>query len=73
MGQVTIYIPKDLEQVLRENARNAGKSLSAYLRELANRACRPKAWPEGFNDLFGSWEGTCPHIADPPPETIDPL
>lgn len=73
MAQLTLYIPDDLEADLREGARRAGKSVSAYVVDLTRRSLRPACWPEGFAELGGSWEGEFPAIQDPPPEPVEPL
>lgn len=58
MSQVTIYLPDELEKELRAGARKAGKSLSAYVAELATRKKeRPSKWSREFLATFGSWEG----------------
>jgi hypothetical protein len=58
MSQVTIYLPDELEKELRAGARKAGKSLSAYVADLATRRkARPNKWSREFLSTFGSWEG----------------
>ncbi len=66
MAQLTIYLPDDVEREVRAGARRAGKSVSAYLAELASkRKGGGKGWPKGFRKLFGSWEGELEEPADP--------
>jgi len=58
MSQVTIYLPDELEKELRAGARKAGKSLSAYVAELAKKKKeRPSKWSREFLATFGSWDG----------------
>lgn len=73
MAQLTIYIPDELEQKIRERARREGKSLSAFVAEIARSAVAPDAWSESFLELYGSWEGDFEEPDDPPPESRDPL
>ena len=42
MAQVTIYLPDQVEKKVRQEARRAHKSLSAYITELAGRG-----WAKG--------------------------
>lgn len=71
MPQVTIYLPDDLLDEVKGEARRANKSLSAFMADLARRSVRPGGWPEGFWDLFGSWDGEFTEPADPPPEAVE--
>ncbi len=58
MSQVTIYLPDELEKELRAGARKAGKSLSAYVAELAaGKKSRRGKWSREFLATFGSWKG----------------
>jgi hypothetical protein len=43
MTALTIHLPADTEQKLREKASHSGKSLEAYVRELAERAAQDHA------------------------------
>jgi hypothetical protein len=53
VAQITIYLDKKAEQKARSAARQAGKSLSAWLRTVIEAA--PEAeWPKDFERLFGS-------------------
>ena len=69
MSQVTIYLPDELAASLRRQARRAGKSLSAYIADLAGRR-PPRAWPPGFEKLYGACRGELPDVEDPPPDEI---
>ena len=58
MSQVTIYLADELEKELRAGARKAGKSLSAYVAELASgKKARRGKWSRAFLATFGSWQG----------------
>jgi len=76
MPQVTIYLPKDIERALRAGARRSGKSLSAYIVQLATgrqRQDKKKGWPKELLDLYGSWEGDFPVPARSPPREVPDL
>ncbi len=70
MSQVTIYLPDDLAGSLRKEARRAGKSLSAYIADLARRKPKKTGWPAGFGRLYGACRGDLPEIEDAPPDEI---
>ena len=68
MAQVTIYLPDELAERLRREAKKAGTSLSGYIAALANRKPgRATRWPVGFEQLYGSWEGEFPEVEELPP------
>lgn len=72
MPQVTIYLPEDVLQHARREARRLKLSLSAYMSSLATRAASPPTWSEEFLSLFGS----CPDLeepSDPPPAPVESL
>ena len=73
MAQVTLYLPDDLAQRIREEAKKAHKSISAYMTELAIRKLTPSQWPEGFADLYASWHGDFPVPEDLPPDDVEPV
>lgn len=73
MAQLTIYLPEELERKVRERAKQQGKSVSAFLAEIARQAVEPDAWSEAFLELYGSWEGDFPEPTDQPPEEREPL
>jgi hypothetical protein len=73
MAQITIYLPEELEEMVRERASKEGTSLSAYIAALMRRALEFETWPTEFRELYGSWEGEFPEIPDLPPETRDDL
>ncbi len=71
MSQLTIYLPDELAASLRRDAKKAGKSLSAYMAELATRRGRGKAvWPQEFNRLYGACRGELVEPEDPPPDEL---
>jgi hypothetical protein len=71
MAQVTLYLPGDVADRIRREARKSGKSLSAYVTELAARELAPAKWPRGFSRLYGSWVGRFPAVDDAPPDDVE--
>jgi len=58
MAQLHCYVPEDIAQQAQHRAAQAGLSLSRYLAELVKRdAANASGWPEGYFDVFGSWQG----------------
>ena len=68
MAQVSLYIPDELEQLLRKRAEARKVSLSAYVTEVVRREVTPRQWPAAFVKTFGSWKGPCVEAPDPPPD-----
>jgi hypothetical protein len=68
MAQVTIYLPDELADRLRREAKKAGTSLSGYIATLATRKPARGRWPAGFEQLYGSWEGEFPDVEELPPD-----
>ncbi len=54
MSRLSLYLPRDVERRLRQRARRAQKSLSAYVRGLVTRELEGEDWPADFASLFGS-------------------
>jgi hypothetical protein len=73
MAQVTLYLPDDIAERIRLEAKRSHKSVSAYMADLATRELAPAGWPPGFAELWGSWEGSFPMAEDPPPDEIERL
>ena len=58
MAQLHCYVPEDVAQQAQRRASQAGLSLSRYLAELVKRDAQiDNAWPEGYFELLGQWEG----------------
>ena len=58
MAQLHCYVPEGVAQQAQRRASQAGLSLSRYLAELVKRDAQiDNAWPEGYFELLGKWEG----------------
>ncbi len=73
MAQLTIYLPDEIEKKVKDEARRARLSVSAYISSLATHRLAPRRLPEHFADLYGSWEGEFPEIEDRAPEEREAL
>lgn len=69
MSQVTIYLPEAVLTGLRKKAREAHKSVSAYLADLVRRDVQPEQWPRDFVQLYAASAGTLSEADDSLPET----
>lgn len=56
MPQLHCYVPDSLAKQLQEKANQEHLSLSKYLAMLIKKDV-DNQWPEGYFDLYGSWEG----------------
>jgi hypothetical protein len=56
MAQIHCYIPDEVAEQLQKKARHAHISVSKYLANLVKKEVGNQ-WPEGYFDVFGSWEG----------------
>jgi hypothetical protein len=58
MPQLHCYVPEEIAQQAQCRATQSGLSLSRYLAELVKKDTGANtAWPEGYFDIFGKWEG----------------
>lgn len=56
MPQIHCYIAEDVAAQLQQKAGQVHLSVSKYLALLIQKDIG-KQWPDGYFDLFGSWEG----------------
>ena len=56
MPQLHCYVPDDLAKQVQKKANQAHLSASKYLAMLIKKDIGDQ-WPEGYFDLYGSWEG----------------
>ena len=54
MGQVTIYLEKDIEQKIKRAAKKAGCSLSKWFSNLAGKEVSTN-WPKDIAEMAGTW------------------
>jgi len=48
MGQVTLYLPEKVEEIVKKEAKKSHKSVSAYVTEILNNKLAPKKWSNNF-------------------------
>ncbi|MEA3332459.1 MAG: hypothetical protein U9Q58_02555 [Pseudomonadota bacterium] len=56
MPQLHCYVPDEVAAQFQQKAKHAHLSVSKYLAKLIKNEIAGQ-WPEGYFDLFGSWEG----------------
>jgi hypothetical protein len=56
MPQLHCYVPDGLAKRLQEKARKSNSSVSKYLALLIEKDVANQ-WPDGYFELFGSWQG----------------
>lgn len=68
MAQVNMYVPEDIEEFIKNQAKKEGKSISAYLTHLVKERQKQQNddWGDFLDKTFGCWEGEFPEINDPP-------
>jgi len=66
MGQLNVYVPDELEEKIKKEAKREGKSVSAFVLEAVKSKVEPTGWSKEFLSTFGSWEGEFPEIVDLP-------
>lgn len=71
MAQITLYVPDEVADRIKREAKKAHKSVSAYVTELASKQISRRAWPARFTSLYGSWKGDFPTPEDAPPADVD--
>ena len=55
MAQLTVYIDEETRRGIEEAARNAGMSVSRWVKERLSRELRGQ-WPERYFEVLGSLE-----------------
>ncbi|HLE10303.1 MAG: hypothetical protein A2504_04610 [Bdellovibrionales bacterium RIFOXYD12_FULL_39_22] len=56
MGQVTLYLPQEIEKAVKKEAKKNHKSISAYVSEILSQKVSPKKWSSAFLKVCGTWE-----------------
>ena len=73
MAQVTVYLPDRVAMAVKQRAKRAGKSLSAWLAELLEREAVTRKWPRSLLDVLDHGRGDLIVPDDPPAEDPEPL
>jgi hypothetical protein len=71
MGQLTIYLPDEIEAAVKKSARAADTSVSAYVAKVLTRDAVPPRWPNALLDVLDRGSGDIEVPDDPPPEDVD--
>ena len=62
MGRITLYLPKQLEETIKKEARKTQKTVSSYVTEILSNKLVQKKWSKAFLNICGSCEGEFPEI-----------
>jgi hypothetical protein len=65
---LTISLPDDVEAAIKERARAAGTSVSAYVAKVLTQDAAPLQWPMSLLDVLDSGLGDLEVADDPPPD-----
>lgn len=71
MGQITLYLPEKIEEMVKKEAKKSHRSVSSYVTEILNSKLAPKKWSPHFLKVCGSWEGEFPKIENLKESTRD--
>ena len=53
MPQLSLYLDDSTMDLLKEEAKRTGQSLSKYAAQSIRAGKRAQGWPDGFMDLYG--------------------
>jgi predicted transcriptional regulator len=73
MPRITINLPEEIARRTTRLAKQAGKSVSAYIADIVARQISGAAWPEDLIDLLNRGHGDLVEPPDPPPEETQQL
>lgn len=54
MAQLNVYVPDDLEEKIKTEAKREGKSVSAFVLDAVRSRIEPKSWSPAFLKLLES-------------------
>ena len=66
MPQLNVYVPAELEQKIKIQAKREGKSVSAFVLEVVRSKIEPECWSKEFLATFGSMKGCISEAKDLP-------
>jgi uncharacterized protein (DUF1778 family) len=66
MGQLNVYVPDDLEEKIKEEAKREGKSVSSFVLEAVKDKIEPDRWSAEFLSLLDSPPTDFPEVTDLP-------
>lgn len=72
MAQLNFYVPDEVEDNIRKEAKARGKPISSYLAEVVKEHIRHDKWEKTFfTKVVGGWRGQFPTIERHPAEETD--
>lgn len=74
MAQLNFYVPDEIEQAIRKEARSKRKSISSYLAEVVKESVKHDQWQKDFfKKVVSGWQGDFPQIKRPLSEELEDL
>ena len=64
MAQVNLYVPDDLEALIKKKAKTQGKSVSSFVLEAVRDKIVPSKWSREFLSLLESDSADFPDVED---------
>lgn len=73
MAQLNFYVPDDIEEKIKKEAKKNGKSVSTYVADLIKiHVSGTPGWPKGyFESVVGKWVGDLTDMEDLPAQERD--
>lgn len=69
MAQLNFYVPDEIEEAIRKEARSKRKTISSYLAQVVKESVRHDQWQKDFfKKVVSGWKGDFPKITRPLPE-----
>lgn len=74
MAQLNFYVPEQVEEAIRKEAKSRRQSISSYLADLVKDHVQHDRWQRDFfTKVVAGWQGDFPNIERPLPEERDSL
>lgn len=66
MGQLNVYVPDELEEKIKEEAKREGKSVSSFVLAAVKDKIEPESWSADFLSMLESKPTDFPEVKDLP-------
>lgn len=74
MAQLNFYVPDEVEETIRREAKSHRKTISSYIAEVVKAHAQHDRWQKDFfSKVAGGWHGDFPKIERPLPEEREGL
>lgn len=62
MGQLNVYVPDDLEEKIKAEAKREGKSVSSFVLDAVKNRIEPESWSAEFLSMLDSKSTDFPEV-----------